>query len=622
MEYLCEDLCTEIFNYMDENELTNVIYYLNKHLQKQVCIYLAKKYSGENILSNIYDKIFPEQLYVLLKIFKIRSETKDKKEKIKKVIEQFKKLHPNGLDYYNDSIFEFDEKWLENNNKITIYSPMGTGKTAMGLKLALECERPTIICCTVRCMSSWIEEAKKFGLIKRKVQDSKAIVMHYTARKDKKYMETYIRNINQKKEKFDFDKHKIFICVGLNHNLIYNPNEIKSLDNNIQNDIDNYNDFIKYYIRSFTEFNLIVDEAHLSQQSIPPISAYENIYMTASPLKNKSRKVYMKYYRYNNLSMMDYVIDARKIKYNPEDHNKIVEERVKDSKNLGGKYALLNSHFERIKIPDQNILENDNSNSNSEVDSRLEIYNDEPKLFDYVASNICNKNSRLSYKFTELYFILKTHVYNYIKNNQDKKLNKIVVFTDAAIRYITYANAALKTLEEGEFKGYKIFIFGNKCVTHIPKFKNTEKVIVICSYLTSIEGVNFSEADLGIFHNFCSNDLEKSRQCLGRFRRKNNTNDEINLLFYYESSINYILLRINEIFAKHSDNLEIKKKPREAIHYVLNILNKKHDITKLSNDELIFLFTRGKHKFSAEDILKFTIPVEELLRIVYEFSSD
>lgn len=204
--------------------------------------------------------------------------------------------------------------------------------------------------------------------------------------------------------------------------------------------------------------------------------------------------------------------------------------------------------------------------------------------------------------------------WSYIEKFYHKGYRKIVIFSNYSGKdLIRFANIFSKNAS-----GYYCFAFSNKAKTYMEKFRKRD-CIVLCNYMTAIEGVNFSEADCCILHNFHHNSPEKARQCIGRLRRKNNINNNIDIFFVandkLDDSIKYIKMRLNQIYAFNFNIKEMVKKSERAIGMICKILQEnKYNIKKITDIEILLLFSNGKYEF---ENINFTIDGKLLLTLIY-----
>lgn len=143
---------------------------------------------------------------------------------------------------------------------------------------------------------------------------------------------------------------------------------------------------------------------------------------------------------------------------------------------------------------------------------------------------------------------------------------------------------------------HKLYIFNNTAKTHVRLFKETEKVVVFCTYGTSTEGLSFNEAELLLLFDFEDVSFTKAVQTVGRVKRLNNTNNEIDIKVCVDPNkkFEYICAKLNKIYVSLPKEYNIEKKPVSSIERIINTLEKNgKDITKLTDHDMIHFFTTG-----------------------------
>lgn len=480
---LIEDIALYLFNYISEKQLLDSIKLINKQYYKFVMIYFTRKYCNINYLEGVYPTIFAEQSYSITKINQIRE-----------------------LSNTNNV-----------NNLIVYRSQMGTGKTAVGLYLALKSKRQTLIIVTPKTLSTWFNEIKKFGIYHKNVDESVVLFIHST--------------INQEHAKYG--KNNI-----INHKIIITSSSVRTLINkNIKN-----------------EYNIIIDEAHLFTRlnMLYDKNLKEIILMSASPVNHTHQINLILCENSNGGNTGCYGVTSKNFHINEE----LIKNRINTS-NIGGQYADLIFKYISIK----------NNNDNSK-------YEDCDTLNDVIYNNILNK--------------------------LNKNYEKIVIFMDLKIEILrSYVTSINKIMGE-----YYIYVFSNTAKTHMNIF-DKKKCIILCNYLTAIEGVSFSKGECLILYHFHRNTTEKARQCVGRIRRKNNNNSTIDVFFIIndEDKDYYIKTRLNQIFSLNSNIKWMDRKTNDKINEIIINLNKKnYDLKKLTDTEIIMMFSNGKYNFNINEI--------------------
>jgi superfamily II DNA or RNA helicase len=495
-----EDVTHHIFNFLPEKDLHNVLL-VNRQFYKLIMIYFGKKYN-KNYLSEYYPTIFPEQCYAIKKLKQIR--------KVKN-----KCNHQKYIVKYN--------------------SPMGTGKTATTLYMALMSNKHTLIVIPPKTLGTWLGETKKFNLYD--TNPEKSNVLFYHASTNKRHHQQVEKSLNSGTE----TSQKIIIITFA---------KFYKYTNQYQKNINK-------------EYNIIVDEAHLMVH-YPLFGYYANT--------NKYRELLL--------------VSASPIT----------------------RINKINSQYIELKCPRIHI-------NKDIIGNRINV------------DNVGGKYAKLSYKYlwSDIeYFQEGTYYgnYNYIKDypNFSKLLDlpnirnykKIILFSSTPIQRIRqFVKKYKNNLED-----YYLIAFNNQAKTHLDTFRKKEKCIVLCNYLNSIEGVNFSEADCAIYLDFNYNTPEKSKQALGRVERKNNLHSNIDIYFVNRNlSLSYIRCRLNQIYAFNTQIKGMDKKREQTMTKIRSILKeKKYKLTDLTDDEMLLLFSTGSYDFNNLDI---KMDMKDLLPLTY-----
>lgn len=291
--------------------------------------------------------------------------------------------------------------------------------------------------------------------------------------------------------------------------------------------------------------NLMIDEAHLFHdygiKNLPDknfnINICERFYISASPLKNICDRTKKKKIETYEVRCRNFNLDT-----------KAIMDRVTIGNKIGGKYAKIN--FKEI---------DEYKYKNTSTSARILL----------IVSKLLND---INYK-------------------------KIVVFSNLSKYYLDIISTNI-TKNKTDFNYYKSISFNNKAITHLEKFRKEDKIILLCNYKTSTEGINFSEADCAIYFEFEQNSPEKARQAVGRIKRKNNTNPDIDVYFSLNKKDNVIKMRnrLNQIYAKNFNFRNIEKKKNITMHLLIEDLkSNNYDLDKLTETEIIFLFGYNTH---------------------------
>lgn len=209
---------------------------------------------------------------------------------------------------------------------------------------------------------------------------------------------------------------------------------------------------------------------------------------------------------------------------------------------------------------------------------------------------------RLNVKHVE-----KISLQAYLKNTKKKH---IVVFTFMKGTDRTKLCRSLK-----DINGFKIFKFINTTTSTLDRFFDSEKGVIVCSYGTGAEGINLTVCDCVILKQFHNVGVEKSRQVLGRVRRRNSKHKIIKcILETTNDDIHHILSRTSLIYALRMELPLFCRKERLQIRLILDKMKENGvDHKKLTDYELLCIFTMreyipmfGELSMNAEDILTYT----------------
>jgi superfamily II DNA or RNA helicase len=489
-----EDIAKHVFSFLPDKQLYGILT-VNRDFYKLAMISLASRYR-KNYLAEYYPSIFPEQSYAIKHMNKIRKSINEDQHYIIK---------------YN--------------------SPMGTGKTAVGLYMALKSERKTLIIINPRTLSTWLGELKKMNLYGAEPLSTDVLFYHSTT--NKKHYQYITNHLSEQK----MIKHNTIITTFANYS------KIGYRIGNILGD----------------KMNIVVDEAHLLKGNLW-LGGYTNyevielILISASPIPYNHYKY--RNDRYNNL----FNIKCQKMNINKD----IINNRM-NVDTIGGRYAKLTYQYFWLDSPMSELT--------MQKISKIFEY---PKMREY---------------------------------------NKIVLFSSTRIELLR----SLAKRYKNSFEDYYVLAFNNSAKTHMDIFRKKEKCIVLCNYLNATEGVNFSEADCGLYLDFHYNTMEKAKQALGRIKRKNNIATDIDVYFvclrdpYY--SVYYIKTRLNHIFVVN-EKIKLMEKKREYTmsQIITSLYRKKYKLTDLTDDEILLLFSNGSYDFSNLDI---KIDIKDLLPLSY-----
>jgi len=188
-----------------------------------------------------------------------------------------------------------------------------------------------------------------------------------------------------------------------------------------------------------------------------------------------------------------------------------------------------------------------------------------------------------------------------------KRYKKIVVLTSHNMDDL---NKLVKNLTIPDLN---LIFFKNTSTTLLKRFREKD-CIVFCTYKTAAEGINFSEAQCMVCYDFGSNSIEKSKQSLGRVKRMNNKEEDIDIYFATtKDTVAYVLTKLNVFYAIGKTGYFSKKK-REAIEYIIQELGIE-TIKKLSMQEMLLLFSCGNHEFKD---FKTSLPLDLFMTLTYK----
>ncbi len=283
--YIGEDIFVYLLGYLDDKYLIDTVQLVNSLFYRTVMLLFGKKYMTENYLKNIYPKIFLEQGYAIRKLNEIR----------------------NDMDTNDDKTYI-----------ICYNSPMGTGKTAISLYMALQSKNPTFILVNTRILSAWLDEVKKFGIYDRDPKKSKVLFIHSS-----------INNLHVNYSKNNKLDHKIIITTKYYY------------DNGLRN----------YLINGNAIINIIIDEAHLHNtyfisgliyRHSTPLPIKEILLVSASPIHLGKFC--------GNGDIVKYDVKCKSFNLN----TKLIENRI-NINNIGGKYAKLTIFDKFVENPSLSV---------------------------------------------------------------------------------------------------------------------------------------------------------------------------------------------------------------------------------------------------------------------------
>lgn len=203
------------------------------------------------------------------------------------------------------------------------------------------------------------------------------------------------------------------------------------------------------------------------------------------------------------------------------------------------------------------------------------------------------------------------------KFRKDKIIQTIENYSGDRDHVAVFCNAPLKNLRALAKKikvDKKVMVFSNTAPTILDRWKK-KGGILLCNYLTSAEGTNLPETERALFFHFEEVSLEKARQVVGRIRRKNSVCKEIDVFFFETSNkIGLVRSRINEIYGCSLEMTGFSKKSQERMRAILEHLSSDgYSVKKLSNSDLLHLFTFEHESPLPVNLTKLTIPLEKIL---------
>ena len=220
------------------------------------------------------------------------------------------------------------------------------------------------------------------------------------------------------------------------------------------------------------------------------------------------------------------------------------------------------------------------------------------------------------YLSTKDYFLKQESLTKLVTKLSTKQYERIVIFSSATLEIIRNMVKRMKN----KVADYYLLAFSNKAKTHMDIFRS-KRCVVLCNYLTAIEGVNFSEADCAILYDFNNNSPEKARQSIGRIKRKNNTNLNIDIFFVINKNydVEYIKSRLNQIYAMNHRIASMYKKSESSIRTILqNLKETGYDPKQLTDTEMLILFSNGEYRFDDYEFKKeIKMDLKELISLSY-----
>lgn len=187
-----------------------------------------------------------------------------------------------------------------------------------------------------------------------------------------------------------------------------------------------------------------------------------------------------------------------------------------------------------------------------------------------------------------------TELEKLVHNPPPKPYRRIVIFSDESMKMLRHyvKQSAWKKPHHQDWK--KPIVFSNTAPTTLDRWRRSEEPsILLCTYNTASEGTNFSECDMAWFFGFHRNALERSRQILGRIRRKDSHHDTIKVRFFEPADpVHLIRGRLNQLYAC---NLQMRPFSRKSYHTCEGILRQLQDLNYtvqfLSEEDLKILFS-------------------------------
>jgi hypothetical protein len=465
-----------------------------------------------------------------------------------------------------------------------IRSPMGSGKTLMGLIQAhVEWEKTgkiTLIVATSKCLSSWLQHVKLCGwkLVKSKPLESDILVCHSSCKNHIKFLKENVKDIRVKtlldektqKPRFQPDKDSVSPLDEKNvipsdwkyGIIITTPYYLKYWTNPVLKSLNSLSACNKIS-------QVIVDEAHtLSVSNAHRVALLgRNIFLSASEIENYTLETFTNELSDLNLNVVKHSLYDEKI-------------------DLGYVATLSKAETLNIDIPKcYNVFHELKTNFTKEDPIKLEVLDE---LIQTIESN-----------FTEE--------------------KRIICFVNWNPKYMSNRKKYLQTNSE-EFT-FLLFKNTNNSALNAMRKKDEERRVLIVPMLSATEGVNLEMGD-GVIYANCAHDLTpiRAKQCSGRVKRRNNPNKEIKNVYAFYPYEKYVEVktRINAHIAVNDKLQEecIVYKSQNLMNWIVDKLTSH----KIRVDEMtmadLFCFFVYHHEqtilsnFKAEDF-----KIDTLLRI-------
>lgn len=406
-------------------------------------------------------------------------------------------------------------------SNLFIKSPMGSGKTLMGLIQAIhhykETGKSTLIIATTKCLSSWLKHVKMCGLklIKSNAERSDVLLVHASAKDHRDYLMNFDKNI------YSVWKHPIIITTQYYASNRSYPVKIVKLEN--KNILD----------------QIIIDEAHLFNNEQHHLQN-----SSTGLLKSHVRRIFLSA---SHVAQRDY------------------------------RYRYLNQSFHSRNYDimfDLSMLKNKKSTIPTLDISEIPI-NSLPTDDEFM---------------DEIFSMLTTHF-------KDKK--RIAFVGNWNPNFLKTMFNSFKNITS-EYKFYRLSNTNNR-VLDIMRKQNDQKYVMFVPIMSATEGVNMEMIDSLLLVDFGCATPKRGRQCLGRFRRRNNINDTIHCVFaFFEKyKVSYIRMKMNIFIASNLElnEDEIRYKSKNTIEKTaleLQILG--YNIYDLTLIDLFLLFGSYNNK--------------------------
>jgi hypothetical protein len=408
-----------------------------------------------------------------------------------------------------------------------IYSPMGSGKTLMGLVHATSLwetqKKLTLIVVTAKCLGSWLTHIKLCGwnLVKNSPLDSDVLVYHSSCKKHKDYLEkTFTRDTLVVPEDWKY---------GI---VITTPFYIKCSENPLAGVLKKMHQLGLYQ-------QTIFDEAHLLKK---------NQYLKRRCYKI-GRVIYLSATDFPAITIAEY--DERGIGIVAEHHD----------------YAL--------KLNLKNLVRLTTKEEEGERPSFSNVPEMDVVLRETTFEKINSKDLSPIEALEEIGLILK---------EEFETCKRIILFVNWNPKVFKKRMDILEDIEAcKDFEFLRFYSNNTSALDKMRCNKSSKKMVLLVSMLSATEGVNLEMADGALYLDFGVLVPVRTKQCFGRIRRRNNPHPTIkNVLLYSTNRVQdyvrtklngYIgqILKFNEVHAHYKSEATINTLRDLLIEHDINI---------------------------------------------------